>query len=212
VLRRCVLRLGEELHARGQLAHTDDVFFLTRDELTTGLGDPATRLTEVAADHRDTWQRQRHLAAPLTLGRPARLIGDPISRAVDAARTTRQLPGDAIVGQPASAGCATGPVRLITGPADFAEFTDGEVLLAASTAPAYTPLLARAAAVITDGGTLAAHASLIAREYGIPAVVGTGDATHRLRTGQLVIVDGGAGTVTPVGAQYPGTAGRRVDD
>ena len=61
-----------------------------------------------------------------------------------------------------------------------------------------------AAAVVTDGGTLAAHASLIAREYGIPAVVGTGDATRRLRTGQLVTVDGGAGTVTPAGR---GTAG-----
>lgn len=55
-----------------------------------------------------------------------------------------------------------------------------------------------AAAVVTDGGTLAAHASLIAREYGIPAVVGTGDATARLRTGQTVTVDGGAGTVAPV--------------
>jgi phosphoenolpyruvate-protein kinase (PTS system EI component) len=52
--------------------------------------------------------------------------------------------------------------------------------------------------VVTDGGTPAAHASLIAREIGIPAVVGTGDATHRLRTGQLVTVDGGAGTVTPL--------------
>jgi rifampicin phosphotransferase len=77
------------------------------------------------------------------------------------------------------------------------------VLLAAATAPAFTPLFARAAAVVTDGGTLAAHASLIAREYGIPAVVGTGDATRRLRTGQMVTVDGGAGTVTPVEAPAP---------
>jgi pyruvate,water dikinase len=63
------------------------------------------------------------------------------------------------------------------------------------TAPAWTPLFARAAAVVTDGGSLAAHASLVAREYGIPAVVATGDATTRLSDGQLVMVDGSAGLV-----------------
>ena len=121
-----------------------------------------------------------------------------------AARGSRQLAPGAIVGQPASAGRATGPIRLVTGPADFADFAEGDVRLAATTAPAFTPLFARAAAVVTDGGTLAAHASLIAREYGIPAVVGTGDATRRLRTGQLVTVDGGAGTVTPTSSGRDG--------
>jgi rifampicin phosphotransferase len=198
-LRRCVRRFGEELQARGAIARAEDVFFLIRTEVTgalTGqLGEP---LTETAARREDTWQRQRRLPAPLTLGAPARLIGDPIARAVEAARTPGQLPAGAIVGQPASAGRVTGPVRLVTGPADFADFTTGDVLLAPTTAPAFTPLFARAAAVVTDGGTLAAHASLIAREYGIPAVVGTGDATRRLHPGQLVTVDGGAGTVIVV--------------
>jgi len=73
------------------------------------------------------------------------------------------------------------------------------VLVAPVTTPAWTPLFARAAAVVTDGGTLAAHASLVAREYGIPAVVGTGDATRRLHTGQHVTVDGTTGTVYPRG-------------
>jgi pyruvate,water dikinase len=93
---------------------------------------------------------------------------------------------------------ATGRVRIVHGPNDFSVFTDGEVLVARATAPAWTPLFARAAAVVTDGGTLAAHASLVAREYGIPAVVGTGDATQRLHDGQLVTVDGATGTVTIV--------------
>jgi phosphoenolpyruvate synthase/pyruvate phosphate dikinase len=96
---------------------------------------------------------------------------------------------------PASAGRATGPVRLIRSPEDFHLFKDGEILLAQATAPAWTPLFARAAAVITDSGSLAAHASLIAREFGIPAVVGVGDATRRLLNGQLVTVDGTAGAV-----------------
>lgn len=73
------------------------------------------------------------------------------------------------------------------------------MLVARSTAPAWTPLFAMAAAVVTDGGALTAHASIVAREYGIPAVVGTGDATHHLVTGQLVTVDGTAGTVTGTG-------------
>jgi pyruvate,water dikinase len=84
----------------------------------------------------------------------------------------------------------------VHGPTDFAAFADGDVLVAKAAAPAWTPLFARAAAVVTDGGTLAAHASLVAREYGIPAVVGTGDATQRLYDGQFVTVDGTSGTVT----------------
>ena len=96
-----------------------------------------------------------------------------------------------------SIGRGTGNVPVITGPADFASFAVGEILAAKATAPAWTPLFARAAAVVTDGGTLAAHASLVAREYGIPAVVGTGAATDRLHTGQRVTEDGNAGTVRP---------------
>ena len=105
------------------------------------------------------------------------------------------------MGHPASAGRATGPVRIIHEPQDFEAFADGEVLVAKATSPAWTPLFARAAAVVTDGGTLAAHASLVAREYGIPAVVGTRNATSRLHPGQFVTVDGNAGTVTPAAAE-----------
>ncbi len=70
--------------------------------------------------------------------------------------------------------------------------------MARATTPAWTPLFARAVAVVTDGGTLAAHASLVAREYGIPAVVGTGDATSRLHDSQVITVDGSAGLVEPL--------------
>ncbi len=86
-------------------------------------------------------------------------------------------------------------MRVIRGPEDFERFLPGEVLVAQVTAPAWTVLFGRAVAVVTDGGSLAAHASLVAREYGIPAVVGTGDATARLRNGQIVTVDGSAGTI-----------------
>ncbi|UNX53348.1 PEP-utilizing enzyme [Georgenia sp. TF02-10] len=194
LLRRCAHRLGDHLTTRGVIDQRTQLFFLTLEELTSALdGDPTPR-AEAADSRRAAWEKQRRLVAPLTLGQPPRFIGDPIARAVNAART-HTPPEAAIIGQPASAGRATGPVRIITGPEDLAHFTTGDVLVARSTAPAWTPLFARAAAVVTDGGTLAAHASLVAREYGIPAVVGTGDATARLHDGQLVTVDGGAGTV-----------------
>jgi pyruvate,water dikinase len=114
---------------------------------------------------------------------------------VDAVRTGGKMPEGAIVGQPASPGRASGPVRVVRGAQEFDRFKAGEVLVAQVTAPAWTPLFGRAAAVVTDGGSLAAHASLVAREYGIPAVVATGDATRRLRDGQNVSVDGSAGYV-----------------
>ena len=95
------------------------------------------------------------------------------------------------------AGRATGPVRVVRGPEEFDELQPGEILVAPLTAPAWTPLFTRAAAVVTDVGSAASHASIIAREYGIPAVVGCGDATARLRTGMRVTVDGSTGNVEP---------------
>ena len=192
LLRRCALRLGELLHADGVIDRAEDVFFLTRADL-----DAHAPLHELVDRHRATWERQRRLLAPLTIGRPPRLLAKELLEAVNAVRTSGPVPQDAIVGQPASPGRATGPVRLVHGPDDFDRFQPGEVLVARATAPAWTPLFARAVAVVTDGGTLAAHASLVAREYGIPAVVATGDATTRLADGQVVTVDGGAGTVHP---------------
>jgi pyruvate,water dikinase len=86
-------------------------------------------------------------------------------------------------------------VRLVQGPEEFDRVQPGDILVAPVTAPAWTPLFSRVAAVVTDTGGALAHASLVAREYGIPAVVGTGDATARLRDGQIVTVDGSTGYV-----------------
>jgi pyruvate,water dikinase len=195
LLRRCARRLGELSREAGAIDEVDEIFFLPLAAFTSG-----EDARDAARLGRAEWDRHRKLVAPLSLGRAPRLIGDPIARAVESARAGHNPAEGAIVGHPASAGRATGRVRIITDPADFDSFLQGEVLVTRATAPAWTPLFARAAAVVTDGGTLAAHASLVAREYGIPAVVGTGVATTQLRTGQLVTVDGGAGTVLPVSA------------
>jgi rifampicin phosphotransferase len=196
LLRHCTLRLGQQLLDRGSITQTEDVFFLTRAELAAALGDqPPASLAQAVQERRTRWQQQRRLAAPLVLGKAPALGRRVYQGAVDVARSGASPPEGALVGEPASPGTATGPVRVILDPAEFPNFQPGEVLVARATAPAWTPLFAKAAAVVTDGGTLAAHASLVAREYGIPAVVATGDATTRLRDGQLVSVDGSAGIV-----------------
>ena len=202
LLRRCVLRLGEALATRGVIDAAEDVFFLARAELE-GRGDSS----DVVGDRRLRWQRQCRLAAPLDLGTPPKAIRNLIHGAAEAARTKPVPPDAVLVGEPASPGRASGAVRIVRGPEDFSSFRDEEVLVARLTAPAWTPLFGRAVAVVTDGGTLAAHASLVAREYGIPAVVGSGDATLRLRDGQAVTVDGGAGTVEAKGRDHDATRG-----
>jgi pyruvate,water dikinase len=190
LLQRAVLRLGEGVQAGGALERADEVFFLTRTEVE----QPANDLRDAVQRRRLEWQRQRRLVAPLELGHPPRLLKALLSSAAPVVRRT-DVSSDVLVGQGASPGRATGRVRNVHSMADSDAFEPGEVLVARATAPAWTPLFDRAAAVVTDGGTLAAHASLVAREYGIPAVVGTGDATRRLRTGQVVTVDGSTGIV-----------------
>ncbi len=104
--------------------------------------------------------------------------------------------GDTIIGVAAGAGAVTAPARVLAGPEDFGRMQPGEVLVAAITTPAWTPLFAMAPAVVTDVGGPLSHSSIVAREYGIPAVLGTGAAPGRIRSGRRIRVDGDAGTVT----------------
>jgi len=100
-----------------------------------------------------------------------------------------------IKGQPGSAGCVEGHVRRIDSPDEGNQLRPGEILVTTATNVGWTPLFPRAAAVVTDIGGSLSHAAIVARELGIPAVVGCGDATMRLRTGDRVRVDGGRGVV-----------------
>ena len=194
VMRRAVVRIGEALAAREAIAKPDDVFFLTHDELVAGLAGAALPRQPELDERRARRAGQILLVPPLVVGRlnpMLRRLWEAFPKLVGAARSDRAL----VAGSPASAGRATGRVRVVRGPADFGSLLQGEVLVAPVTAPAWTPLFGLAAAVVTDVGSAAAHASIIAREYGIPAVVGCGDATARLRTGMRVTVDGDTGNV-----------------
>jgi phosphohistidine swiveling domain-containing protein len=194
VMRRAVLRIGQALAERGLIGTSDDIFFLTRAEVLAAFGGAPMPATVDVAARRSLRSEQARLVPPPLVGR----VNPMIQRVWDSfPGLIGALPSDhaLVSGVPASPGRATGLVRIIRGPDEFDQLQPGEILVAPLTAPAWTPLFTRAAAVVTDVGSAAAHASIIAREYGIPAVVGCGDATARLRTGMRVTVDGSTGNV-----------------
>jgi phosphoenolpyruvate synthase/pyruvate phosphate dikinase len=110
--------------------------------------------------------------------------------------TAESQTGGTLKGVAASAGKVTAAACVLHGPEDFGRMRPGNVLVAVITTPAWTSLFAMASAVVTDIGGPLSHGSIVAREYGIPAVMGTGVATKRIRDGQMITVDGEAGTVT----------------
>jgi pyruvate,water dikinase len=118
---------------------------------------------------------------------------------IKAARAKKRA-GDTLKGVAASPGRVTAPACILHGPEDFSQMKDGDVLVAPITTPAWTPLFVRASAVVTDVGGPLSHGSIVAREYGIPAVLGTDTASETIRNGQEITVDGSEGRVylTPV--------------
>lgn len=197
VVRRMLRELGRRLVAAGTLDEPDDVFWLELDELRAAVaqrGSTADLRTRVA-ERRAEWERMRRRTPPVALPpkEGARLFGVDWS-AVLPARAGEET-GDTISGIGASPGRVTAPARVLHGPDEFHQMQPGDVLVAKITTPAWTPLFALASGVVTDVGGPLSHSSIVAREYHIPAVLGTGVATGRLRSGQQVTVDGDAGTV-----------------
>lgn len=196
LMRHAVLRLGAILHRQGILDGEEDVFFLQRDELVAAIQEGMNRdLTRTVAPRRESWERQRGLAPPIMLGQMPPLLKRAFEKALGTLGTASSKEGHIVTGFAASPGRAKGPARIIRRAEEFDRLQAGDVLVSPATTPAWTPLFSRAVAVVTDVGSLVAHASLVAREYGIPAVVGTGNATSRLRDGQMVTVDGSRGIV-----------------
>jgi pyruvate,water dikinase len=113
----------------------------------------------------------------------------------DPTRPIEAPESDVLKGIPGAAGRVEGRVRILLTPEEGEKLQPGEILVAATTNVGWTPLFPKAAAIITDIGAPLSHAAIVARELGIPAVVGCGQATTRLKTGDRVIVDGGQGVV-----------------
>jgi pyruvate,water dikinase len=136
--------------------------------------EPPSGLTNVIAERQEVWRGRRRVTPPQLLPEQGE---------------------DQLTGIGASAGRVTAAARVLNGPPDFGQMQAGNVLVASIITPAWTSLFALASAVVTDIGGPLSHSSIVAREYGIPAVLGTGVATRRITSGQMITVDGDAGTV-----------------
>lgn len=204
------LELGRRLTAQKLLDRSDDCFMLTPDELRMAArGDG--RMRRVAATRRSEFDAAALIPDASAVGSvppppdlrallpEARFANEAIiwylGSVTGRARST--LPEGAIVGgAAASAGRYRGPVRVIRGAQDFDRVREGDVLVCPMTSPSWSPILAQVGAIVADHGGMLAHPAIIAREFGIPAVVGTTDGTSKLRDGEVVLVDGTAGTVS----------------
>ncbi|MEV0623318.1 PEP/pyruvate-binding domain-containing protein [Nonomuraea sp. NPDC050404] len=206
ILRRSLLELGNRLCEAGVLEEPEDVFHLRLEELEA-IGDVAD--LEAIGDVADLQAGESGDVAGPRVAEGERLRETVRARAAKreelsgvrlidpAAVFPVAETGEALLrGAPAGGGSATGPVKVIRKPADFGRLASGDVLVCPYTNPSWTPLFQSAAAVVVDTGGAASHAAIVAREYGIPAVMGTGSATSVLQDGQLVTVNGDTGTVT----------------
>jgi pyruvate,water dikinase len=178
-------RIGAELAAAGRLAQAGDVFFLDLREVRAALA--GRDLRDVVAHRRTDHDREmgrRHV--------PRVLLSDGTEP--EAGAGGPPTADGALVGTAASAGTVTGPARVVLDPTG-AHLSPGEILVAPSTDPGWTPLFLTAGGLVMEMGGANSHGAVVAREYGIPAVVGVPDATGRISTGQRVEVDGTHGLV-----------------
>lgn len=203
---KLTMELGRRLVDDGVLDAVDDVFYLLRQEIFTVLDDRAawrdfTCHIGDRRDFHDHW-RERIGDMPPVLGTVPERVGDPILIEVfglsqQYLKTVRDggSPAEEIRGLAASRGVVEGRARVIMAVADLHQLQPGEVLVSRGTDPDWTSAFGYATACVCDGGGSLSHAAIISREYGIPCVVGTGVATTKINTGDLVRVDGTNGIV-----------------
>jgi pyruvate, water dikinase len=208
--------IGRLLVDRGQFDDAEDVFFLNRHELGEVLYDVADAWAvgvplRRPAFWRATVERRKEIiaalrewAAPPALGTPPESVTDPfaiMNYGITSERVKSWLggsgaQGDGLSGIAGSPGVVEGPARVIRSEKDLSSVQDGEILVCPITAPSWGPVLATIRAVVTDIGGMMCHAAIVCREYGVPAVVGTGFATQSITTGRQLRVDGDRGEVT----------------
>ena len=185
--RELLWAVGEELAKSGRLESAGDVFFVSIPEAWAALAGEDLRF--LVRERRAVYEqeiRRRHV--------PRLLLSDGTEPAPETHDATRAE--GVLLGTPASGGVVTEKASVILDPGE-ASLEPGEILVAPSTDPGWTPLFLTAGGLVMEMGGPMSHGAIVAREYGIPAVVGVPDATRRISTGQLITVDGSAGEVTP---------------
>jgi pyruvate,water dikinase len=197
LIRQMLRELGNRFVQHKVIPNANEIFWLTQDEVLLAAArldagqsveSLAGKIPQRKAEHRAALSVKPPMMLP-----QMKIFGFDLMSLRD--RRGRRNRGDVIRGVAASPGVASGAARILHGPEDFGQMKPGDVLVAPITTPAWTPLFAMASAIVTDVGGPLSHGSIVAREYGIPAVLGTGVATHRIRNGQTITVDGSAGVV-----------------
>ena len=189
VLQRLALELGRRLAAAGTTTRPDDVYYLVASELARAIearGDDRAvpELKRLAIERREIRAARKGLSPPVTI--PPRT---PSSEKDE--HSPNILKGVAV-----SPGKVTAAASVVLSLTDFDQMRPGSILVCPLTTPAWTQLFPHAVGLVTDVGGITAHGSIVAREYGIPAVLGLGDITQRVSSGQSIMIDGSAGTVT----------------
>jgi len=202
VLRPLALELGQRLADTGTIGTPDGVFYLFTDELETAIGarkenKALSEFVQLSAERQELREARKHLHPPGTI--PPQTSADPVGFKETQMRNDPN--SDTLLGVPVSPGTVTASASVINSPAEFDQMEPGSILVCPMTNPAWTPLFAHASGLVTDMGGILGHGSIVAREYGIPAVVGTGSITIRAKHGQTIAVDGDAGTVKLLGEE-----------
>ena len=200
-LRRLSLELGRRLVESGSLLSAEDIFFLETSEIeaattarAAGQGKP--ELAQLAHERSELREARKRLHPPPMVPPDYKVRVGPFDMSAFETQRRNVPEGATLRGFAVSPGRVSAPASVIRSPEDFSQMEPDTILVCSATTPAWTPLFSQARGLVTDVGGVLAHGSIVAREYDIPAVLGTGVATQRIKFGQRISVDGDAGTVT----------------
>lgn len=188
-LREVLFELGSRVAGKGIIISNTDIFYMTREEVKQFVdGESLPDLTEVIKARKKLLKKQKTLNAPVLLPKDARIMGIKIGSFLP--KDLEEHKGDNVYeGIGVSSGKVTGKAKVILSPEDFSEMKEGDILVTTLTTPAWTPLFAMASGIVADYGGPLSHTSIVAREYDIPAVLGTGGLSKIIKTGQTITVD-----------------------
>lgn len=186
LFRTLLLRMGEELVSKKSLGEAKDVFFLETTEVEEALQAPGVHWKDLVASRQEAHERYKSMFPPRVMSEDGEIPVAKFSR--------EDVPEGALQGTSASAGVIEGVARVVLDPTKEV-LHKGEILIAPFTDPGWTPLFINASGLVMEVGGQLTHGSVVAREYGIPAVVSVPDATKLIKTGQTIRVDGDRGIV-----------------